>query len=264
MAKLKNIAGQKFGKLTAISPAFRKSGSVFWECICECGEKTYATYTHLKNGNNKTCGKCTDRSWKNSSRFIDLTGKRYGMLTVIGFAGTKNNNCMWNCKCDCGQFKTVSTNKLSMGKTSSCGCKKIKVNRESTSDLYQHWYAMLNRCRPENTNTKKDYFDRGITVCDDWKLDGGFWAFKEWSLKNGYKEGLTLDRINNDCGYSPNNCRWTTQKEQQNNKTNNHYITYKGVTKTMKQWSESTGIGYSKLRHRIYANWDIDRVFETP
>ena len=107
---------------------------------------------------------------------------------------------------------------------------------------------MIRRCRDKNHYAFYRYGGRGITVCDAW-ID--FKNFYSWSMSNGYKEGLTLDRTNNDLGYFPENCRWVTMKQQENNKSNNHRITYLGVTNTIMWWSETCGINFSTLRQRL-------------
>lgn len=119
----------------------------------------------------------------------------------------------------------------------------------SKSKLYKVYYAMLERCYNKNYKRYSDYGARGITVSKDWLKS--FVSFKSWAEENGYQEGLTLDRIDNNKGYSSDNCRWVTYKVQGNNSRKCHYLEYKGIRKTLKQWSEDLGINYSTLRNRI-------------
>lgn len=125
--------------------------------------------------------------------------------------------------------------------------------------LYIVWCNMRNRCDCTGNKEYKNYGGRGISVCSDWY---SFIAFMNWAFASGYSKGLTIDRIDNDKGYYPENCRWITRKEQANNKTNNHYITYRGETKTLKQWSESLNIPYYRLRSRINnCGFSIEEAF---
>lgn len=125
--------------------------------------------------------------------------------------------------------------------------------------LYVVWCNMRNRCDCISNKEYKNYGGRGIKVCADWY---SFTAFRTWAFSSGYTEGLTIDRIDNDKGYYPENCRWITLKEQANNKTNNHYITYKGETKTLKQWSEILAIPYNCLRSRLNnCKYTVEKAF---
>lgn len=129
--------------------------------------------------------------------------------------------------------------------------------------LNKIYWGMRERCYNQNCVNYKRYGKKGVTVCREWLND--YNKFKEWALKNGYSDSLTLDRIDNTKGYAPSNCRWVTMKEQQNNRTNNRLITYKGKTQTLSQWSDELGISYSVIRLRYYNHkWDIAKVFETP
>ena len=110
-----------------------------------------------------------------------------------------------------------------------------------------------------NYHDREDYYDRGIRVCAEW-LD--FYSFAQWSIDNGYKDNLTLDRLDNDKGYEPANCRWADVKIQQNNKRNNVYITYLGKTQTMSQWCDELNLNYGMVRERHRRGWDVPRLFE--
>lgn len=124
------------------------------------------------------------------------------------------------------------------------------------SKLYWVWDSMLARTRNKKHKFFKDYGGRGISVCDEWQKD--FLNFYEWAISNGYKEGLTLDRKNNDGNYCPSNCRWVTHKEQQNNKRNNHWLEVDGERHTIAEWSEKTGLKHSTILNRIRRGWGKD------
>ena len=144
------------------------------------------------------------------------------------------------------------------------------------SRLIHIYSGMKYRCYNPKCINYKDYGGRGITVCKEW-LDNkrinvswhnnptkGFIAFKEWALSNGYRDDLTLDRINNAKGYSPENCRWVTHKEQNNNRRNNKLITYKGEIKTLHQWCDVLGLCYAKVFQRLERlHWSVEKAFET-
>lgn len=129
------------------------------------------------------------------------------------------------------------------------------------SRLYSIYYEMKRRCYDPRRKRYKDYGGRGITVCDEWL--NNWYAFKEWALSHGYKEDLTIDRIDVNKGYSPENCRWVTYKVQGNNTRRNHYITYKGRTQTMAQWCEELNLNYHSIRTRINnLHWTVKEAFE--
>lgn len=200
-------------------------------------------------------------------RRIDLTGQRFGRLVVESFAyADKNRHSMWNCKCDCGVTKIVRTNELKEGKTKSCGCLYEEVNvkhRKRETRIYRIWRGMVTRTENERNLRFCDYGGRGIQICDEWRKD--FQKFYDWAMSNGYKENLTIDRVDNDKGYCPNNCRWVDRKTQSNNRRYNVRIKHREEEHTLSKWSEKLGIAEGTLWNRIYLRgWSIERAFETP
>ena len=150
------------------------------------------------------------------------SGTRFGRLVVIDFYGFIGHQAHWNCICDCGNTKVARGNSLKMGCTTSCGCyhtERIKeVNGRhgmAKTRLYGIWENMKDRCSNPNTPTFPYYGGRGIKVCDEWQEPQPFF---EWAKANGYRDDLSIDRIDNDKGYSPDNCRWATRSQQMKNR----------------------------------------------
>lgn len=169
---------------------------------------------------------------------IDMTGQKFGRLTVIG-------------------------------RTESCGCLHNELARQrrtkhslSGTKLYMIWKAMKQRCSNPNNKDYPNYGERGIKVCDEWSRD--FQTFYDWSIQNGYIEGLSIDRIDTNGNYEPDNCRWITSKQQANNLRKNINIIFNGTTHTLSEWSDITGINYRTLMQRYVSGWSPDRMLTEP
>ena len=203
------------------------------------------------------------------SRIIDLTGQRFGKLIVIRFVGTtKARQAIWRCRCDCGNETDVKSSCLRNGDTRSCGCLQRMISKEantkhgeSHSRLHSIWSGMKGRCYNPKNPAFEHYGARGITVCDEWHE---YTNFSDWAKLNGYTEGLSLDRIDNNKGYSIDNCRWTTMKEQSNNRRSNHCISFDGETHTLEEWAKIKGLKYGTLSSRINRyHWSIEKALTT-
>ncbi len=201
--------------------------------------------------------------------FRDLTGQKFGRLSVIGFAGMKNHKSQWVCKCDCGNEVTVSIQGLGKD-TRSCGClhkeltsKLRKTHGQTNTRLHSIWANMVQRCHNPRNTKYKYYGKQGIKVCEEWKTS--FESFALWASQNGYNDNLTIDRVDYSGDYTPDNCRWADMKTQNNNKRNNHYLTFNGKTQTISMWAAETGLSFSLISGRINKlNWSVEKALTTP
>lgn len=202
----------------------------------------------------------------------DLAGIRYGRLRAITFSHRARGTTYWWFLCDCGNYKLTSNHKIGVA-TRSCGCLSREVASEtlrrvllkhgrSETRLNGIFSGMLKRCYNPNTKSYKDYGGRGITVCDEWR--GDRMAFFRWADLNGYDDHLAIDRINNDEGYSPENCRWVSYKTNNNNKRNHVYLTFRGETLNVSAWEEKLGVKAGRLRSRILNGWPVELAITAP
>lgn len=203
----------------------------------------------------------------------DLTGQRFGRLRVVKrgedyVSPNGRHRIMWECLCDCGKEALVCGDSLKKGATRSCGCYKNQLlserqggHRQTDTKLYGVWCAIKRRCYNPHVFAYEDYGGRGIYMCEEWKRD--FQAFADWAAQSGYTPSLSIDRIDNDGPYSPENCRWTTAKEQANNRRSNLWLTYNGETHTATQWGEILGIDPKKVMWRSHAGWPVERILST-
>lgn len=180
---------------------------------------------------------------------------------------------MWHCRCDCGTAKTVRADHLRAGLIASCGCIRAEINvarniartkhghakNWTCSPTYRTWQSMLTRCFNPNADNYDRYGDRGITVCDRWLM------FENFLTDMGERpKGTTINRVANDGDYEPDNCRWATKMEQENNKTNNVILEAEGKRQTVMQWSREKGIYYHTLLKRVQAGWPIPIALNAP
>jgi hypothetical protein len=202
--------------------------------------------------------------------FIDLVGLKFGRLLVVDKTGKeKDGNIKWLCKCDCGKTSTVRGATLRRGTTNSCGCLQMEVARANVkhghlvgyrhSPEYTTWRAMLRRCNDEKHVDYRMYGGRGIKVCDHWL------EFESFLADVGTRpEGKSLDRIDSNKGYSPDNVRWSTPKEQARNMKSNRLITLNGETKCVSEWADVTGIPQNTIRTRLFNGWGDVKAITTP
>lgn len=245
MSKQIKMIGKKFGKLTVIEelPERTKAHKKRYRCICECGNYHDVVGSSLRSGMVKTCGKCHS--------YLNI-GEKYGKLTVLEYSNKKRPNGarIYKCKCECGNITYVDVYSLRNGNTRSCGCLTKTQGGKATLNkrLHNCWCDMRSRCYNVNNKAYEHYGGRGIIVCDDWKED--YQAFYNWSMNNGYNDMLTLDRIDVNKNYSPNNCRWANWETQRNNKRTTIKITINNITKSLKQWCRYLNLNYSMVYAR--------------
>jgi hypothetical protein len=186
---------------------------------------------------------------------VDLSNKRSGMLVAIKDLGSKDGGRVWLCKCDCGKDAHVKAGSFNFGSVQSCGCahRENKVARHGHSragketNTYMIWKSMVQRCTNKNNKNYFRYGGRGIFVCDEWRI------FEKFLEDMGeVPEGKSLDRSDNNLGYSKENCKWVNMQDQANNKRNNHLISVDGVEKTMAQWAREIGVNLQTLSWRIH------------
>ena len=271
-----DIIGRKFNYLTVLdfvgTKRIGKHTISVYNCKCDCGNEIHATRNELLYNRRKSCG-CM-----NPSKFKDLTGMKFERLTVISQAETRispsgSRDILWNCKCECGNEKVVSGHALRQGKIVSCGCynkERITTHGYSKTRLYGVWLGMKTRCYNKNDSHYEDYGARGIKMCDEWKND--FMAFREWAYSHGYDENApkgvcTIDRINFNGDYCPENCRFVSSEIQAINRRSTYDITENDDSYGTKFISaadiaKEKGIPLATLYSRIYRGWSDDKIFD--
>jgi hypothetical protein len=196
----------------------------------------------------------------------NLAGQKFGRLTALAREEEAPSgagiSARWMCRCDCGATTTVTSDRLTQGRTKSCGCYAIeRIAKQSTthgmshSSEYSIWRGMLARCSNKNLDEFPRYGGRGIKVCERWH------SFENFYADMGKRPaGCTLDRVDNDGDYEPANCRWATRREQQNNRCNTARLTVAGTTRSLSQWCDVLGLARSTVRSRLERGWSDERA----
>lgn len=227
--------------------------------VCVCCNKEFKT----SNSKRKYC--CVGCYRKSS--FKNMEGLHFNNLTVLDEYKTVGKRIYWKCKCSCG--KECWTRMDLLKNKVSCGCKtkeklleKITKHGKHRTRLYTIYKNMIKRCYCPTFKRFKNYGLRGIKVCDEWIKNKK--SFFEWAVSNGYRDDLTIDRVDVNGNYCPENCRWITNAEQQKNTTRNHRVTYNGETHCIAEWARITGIPEYRIHSRLKSGWDVNDVFNLP
>ena len=205
-------------------------------------------------------------------------GDRFGRLVIIKeveskvYKRYKNRRVL--CQCDCGNTKVVDLYQLMNGRISSCGCYRTKRastlgkmslkydKRITSSKLYSIWHGMKCRCNTKTSGSYGRYGAKGVSVCKEW--DDDYTTFYNWAISNGYSDGLTIDRIDNNGIYEPSNCRWADYSKQANNRKSNVHMSFNGESHTIAEWSKILGIKYQTLFNRRKLGWNDHEIISTP
>lgn len=196
-------------------------------------------------------------------RFEDLTGRRFGRLTVLERASNRGRHVYWTCKCDCGTVKEIRPDGLRNGRVVSCGCYQHDVVTKHgmwQSAAHGVWNGMIQRCENPNHHAYSLYGGRGIKVCERWHDFGAFYAdmYPKPSRRH------SIDRIDNDGDYEPSNCRWATDKQQGRNRSDNRIISYNGEERCLSEWADKIGMNWTTLWNRLKRGWSVVEAMETP
>ena len=259
----KDLVGQRFGKLVVLSLGEKtKNRSTVWRCQCDCGKEIVARNKNLLEGITTDCGCISKKGYSVNQKFARLT-----LLKELPACRGRN----WECICDCGNKLIVKESLLREGSVKSCGCLKKEyaekgnvVHGFNKTRIQRIYFSMLSRCYSKKHIHYKNYGGRGIKVCDEWLGDDGLKNFGEWSLKNGYSDNLSIDRIDNNGNYEPNNCKFSTPLQQQNNTRRNHYVEYNGDVLSLSQMARKYNIETSTFYNRVRKWKDIKKSIETP
>lgn len=273
MSKLIDLTGKRFGRLVVQGIHDKKNGTIRWSCLCDCGN-VIPVYKHVllrDNGTIKSCG-CV---------YLDELkthiGERKDYLEIAGVKqiGRKGRVVV---RCDCGNEKIMQLSQFYNIAVHSCGCVGVPKGKDnnryihgmSRTRIFNVYRDMINRCCDPNDISYIHYGARGIKVCDEWLGDKGVKEFCEWAYENGYDKNAkrgqcTLDRIDPNGDYCPENCRWVSMSVQANNKTNNNYYTIDGVTKTLSEWCREYGnLCVQSVYGRLKRGMDIKTALTKP
>lgn len=252
MSRFIDLSGQPFSRLTVLSFIGRSRRHSLWLCQCVCGNQAQVTSNHLRTGHTQSCG-CLHQDIRHK-RLINLLGKRFERLTVLLYVGENIfGKVEWFCQCDCGNTTTTTGDRLRRKEARSCGClateakKKAGARRKvyglTQTKAFRAWYGMQQRC---SNPWDKNYGGRGITICERWKDPANFFVDMGEPAP-----GLTLERLDNNGPYAPENCVWADVRTQSRNRRSNQIITAFGKTQLLVDWENETGISRHKIQQRL-------------
>lgn len=280
MPKILNLIGEKFDRLLVTErigslPNAKGEYAVWWRCQCDCGEMKETTSSNLRTGNVRSCGcivfenaKALTKKYPHASVVSDLTGAVSGYVKALRPSGKRSARglIMWVCECVCGKQFEAPSAKIKIQEIVSCGCLRglgtvthgATINKKWTSE-YLVWAGVRARCLYPESHAYPRYGGRGITICPTWE------DFEVFLADMGRRPpGKTLDRKDNNAGYSKDNCRWATPKEQARNKRNNRLLEFQGEAKCLAEWAEMYHVRPGKVWARLNRGWPIERALLTP
>lgn len=274
-----DLVGKRFGHLVVILKLPNRilpngNEASNWLCRCDCGNEIECIGSILNSGKKIACNSVCSKKYK---AVTELVGKKFGRLTVVEVfdseIDSKHSSRKCRCICERGNEVVVCSSSLKRENTKSCGClqlesaSRVNVKHGGTNDrLYKIWLSMKSRCYREKQKVYSNYGGRGIQVCEEWLNDYG--AFRDWAYDNGYNESAahgecTIDRINVNGNYCPENCRWVSVKEQNQNKRNNRILTLNGESKTLTEWAGVIGVDSHTVYNRIKKGWPMELVLSS-
>ena len=262
-----DIIGEKFNRLTAIKRVYDGRKGTRYLFRCDCGKEKVILKSKVVNGETKSCG-CLSVEKAKERNFKDLSNQRFGKLVALNVDKKENDKTYWMCKCDCGKKCSVLTSRLISGHTKSCGClnneligELNKTHSKSKTRIYKIYQGMKARCYRKTAPNYDNYGGRGIIICQEWLND--FMNFYNWAMENGYSDDLSIDRINNDGNYCPENCRWTNAEEQANNRRTSRYVSVDGETITVAMFAKKYGIkSQIFITRRLDKGYDYKKIIE--
>lgn len=277
MAATPNLVGKRFGELVVVARVGSDPrGKARWHVRCDCGEGTFADTNSLRSGTKTSCGCKVGRAAAERNARThhgSMVGQQFGRLTVMERRGSdRNQKALWLAECACGARVTKTTGQLRSGHTRSCGCLRSETAKRTftkhgltagrrASPEIATWSAMIRRCHDPRESHYPWYGARGIKVCARWRASfGAFLA--DMGIRPG--PGFTLDRIDNDGDYTPENCRWATSAEQSRNRSDNHWIEIDGERRTLVDWARARGLKYQTIVKRIERGWSERDAVLTP
>ena len=270
MTRTADLTGQRFTRLVIVSPAQGANGAR-WNCVCDCGQTVTVFGANLRKGHAKSCG-CLRRELAVAKprRTIGLTGQRFTRLVVLSRSGSDHRGeARWECQCDCGRTITILGSSLRSGASKSCGCLTRSTFGEtrvthgmSATPEYSVWQQMHARCTNPHNKMYHRYGERGINVCERWNDFSCFYA----DMGPRPSTSHTIERIDNNAGYEPSNCKWLPWREQHFNKSTTRYVSYEGARMSLMQAviRSTAGANYGCVKQRLRKGWTVEKALSTP
>lgn len=257
MKRIDVKAGTRFGRWTVIKEVEGQAGVRQFLCACDCGTERRVHISNLRRGVSQSCG-CR---WVATVNAGDRFG-RWSVIQEVEMVGRYVRR--FRCKCDCGTETIVRMSKLRYGESQSCGClaREMCTTHGLSSDrIYYVWFDMMRRCYNSSCRAYSDYGGRGISVCKQWH---DVCTFYKWAMCSGYKDDLTIEHVDNDGDYSPSNCIWIPQSQQQKNTRRSRRITFDGRTQILADWIRETPIKKQTVMSRLRLGWPIEKALTEP